>query len=144
LRNAPIPENLHGYLPFDICSICSFTNKQVIYYLTTGAIPLADQPRFLEAMEHRKNALQTTNWDGASDGEHRADDANTIDTEPDSSDSECPTPAPGCKGMKFAPSDITKLRYNCTIAQYENWLFDLKRAFRGDPAKFLLVPLWER
>jgi hypothetical protein len=31
---------------------------------------------------------------------------------------------------------ITKLRYNSTVAQYENWLFDLKRAFRGDPTKF--------
>jgi len=87
-------------------------------------------------MEHRKKALQTTNWDGASDGEHRNNDADTVDTEPDSSDSEYPVPALGRKGMKFTPSDITKLYYNSTVAQYENWLFDLKRAFRGDPAKF--------
>ena len=38
--------------------------------------------------------------------------------------------------MKFSPSDITKLCYNSTVAQYENWVFDLRRAFRGDPAKF--------
>jgi hypothetical protein len=34
-------------------------------------------------------------------------------------------------------TDITRLCYNSTVAQYENWVFDLKRAFRGDPAKFL-------
>ena len=86
-------------------------------------------------MEHRKKALQATNWDGASNGGYRNDEADTAEI-PESSDSECPTPAPGRKGMKFAFSDITKLRYNSTVAQYENWLFDLKRAFRGDPAKF--------
>jgi len=135
MRITPTPENPRGYPPFDMRSICGFTNNQVIFYLTTGAIPLEDQPQFQEAMEHRKKALQATNWDGASDGERRNDDADTTEI-PESSDSECPIPAPGRKGMKFAPSDITKLRYNSTVAQYENWLFDLKRAFRGDPAKF--------
>lgn len=136
LRITPTHENPHGYPPYDIRSICGFTNKQVIYYLTTGAVPLANQPAFHEALEQRKKALQVTNWDGTSDGENENDDADTVGTEPDTSDSECPTPAPGRKGMKFSPSDITKLHYNSTIAQYENWLFDLKRAFRGDPAKF--------
>lgn len=138
-RITQTPENPHGYPPFDMRSICGFTNNQVIYYLTSGAIPLADQPAFQKAMELRQKALRATNWDGASDGEHRNDgndDADTVDTEPDSSDSECPTPAPGRRGMKFSPSDITKLCYNSTVAQYENWVFDLKRAFRGDPAKF--------
>jgi hypothetical protein len=135
-RIIPTLENPRGYPPFDMRSICGFTNNQVIYYLTTGAIPLADQPDFQKAMEHRKKALQIANWDGTSDGERGNNDADTVDTEPDTSDSECPTPAPGRKGMKFTPSDITKLCYNSTVAQYENWLFDLKRAFRGDPAKF--------
>jgi hypothetical protein len=135
-RITPTPENPHGYPPFDIRSICGFTNNQIIYYLTTGAIPLADQPAFQKAMEHRKKVLQATNWDGTSEGEHRENDADTVDTEPDSSDSECPTPAPGCRDMKFTPSDITKLCYNSTVAQHENWVFNLKRAFRGDPAKF--------
>ena len=135
----PTTENPHGYPPFDMRSICGFTNNQVIYYLTTGAIPLTEQPAFQKAMELRKKALQATSWDGTSDGEHRNDrndDVDTVDTEPDSSDSDCPTPAPGRRGMKFSPSDITKLCYNSTVAQYENWVFDLRRAFRGDPAKF--------
>jgi hypothetical protein len=135
LRIMPTPENPRGYPPFDMRSTCGFTNNQVIHYLTTGAIPLTDQPAFQNAMELRKQALLATNWDGASDGERRNDGTDTVDTS-EFSDSDCPIPAPGRKGMKFAPSDITKLRYNSTVAQYENWLFDLKRAFRGDPAKF--------
>jgi hypothetical protein len=136
MRITPTPENPRGYPPFDMRSICGFTNNQVIFYLTTGAIPLEDQPQFQEAMEHRKKALQATNWDGASDGGHRNDDIDVAEPPDSSDDSECPTPEPGRKGIKFSPSDITKLRYNSTVAQYENWLFDLKRAFSGDPAKF--------
>src|SRR5580698_3457579 len=105
MRIIPTLENPRGYPPFDMRSICGFTNNQIIYYLTSGAIPLADQPAFQKAMEHRKKALQTTNWDGASDGERGKSNANTVDTEPDSSDSECPTPTLGRKGMKFMPSD---------------------------------------
>jgi hypothetical protein len=47
------PENPHGYLLFDMRSICGFTNNQVIYYLTSGAIPLIDQPAFQKTMELR-------------------------------------------------------------------------------------------
>ena len=56
-RVTPTTENPHGYPPFDMRSICGFTNNQVIYYLTTGAIPLADQTAFQKAMEIRQRAL---------------------------------------------------------------------------------------
>ena len=92
MRITPTPENPRGYPLFDMYSICGFTNNQVIFYLTTGAIPLEDQPQFQEAMEHRKKALQATNWDGASDGGRRNDEVDTAEI-PESSDSECPTPA---------------------------------------------------
>ena len=61
LRIMPTPENPCGYPPFDMRSICGFTNNQVIHYLTTSAIPLADQPAFQNAMELRKQALLATN-----------------------------------------------------------------------------------
>ena len=32
--------------------------------------------------------------------------------------------------------DLTQLRYKSNIAEYNNWLADLKRAFRGNPARF--------
>jgi hypothetical protein len=60
-----------------------------------------------------------------------------VDTEPDSDDSACPVPVLGHRGIKFTLSDITKLCYNSTVVQYENWVFDLKRVFKGDPTKFL-------
>jgi hypothetical protein len=119
-----------------MCSICGFTNNQVIYYLTTSVIPLEDRPQFQKAKEYRKNVLQIANWSSALDGECRNDNADTVDTELDSDNSACPVSVLGCRGIKFTPSDITKLCYNNTVAQYENWVFDLKKAFRGDSAKF--------
>ena len=55
---------------------------------------------------------------------------------PDEIDSDYPTPITGQKGLRFNSSDITKLRYDSNVAQYNNWLIDLKAAFDGDPAKF--------
>jgi hypothetical protein len=62
--------------------------------------------------------------DGASDGDC------------DSSDSDCPVLIPGDKGIDITLSDIPKLRHNCTLAQYNNWLVDVKSAFEGYPARF--------
>ena len=42
----------------------------------------------------------------------------------------------GYRGIKFNVSDITKLRYDSTVAQFNNWLADLKSTFDGDPSKF--------
>jgi hypothetical protein len=54
----------------------------------------------------------------------------------DGSDSDCPVLIPGDKGIDITPSDIPKLRHNCTLAQYNNWLVDTKSAFEGCPARF--------
>src|SRR5436189_256834 len=43
---------------------------------------------------------------------------------------------PNYKGIKISPSDIPKLRYNSTVAQYNNWLADLRTAFNRDLAKY--------
>src|SRR5204863_280874 len=63
-------------------------------------------------------------------------DTLTADNSDPSSDSDCPVPLPNFKGIKISPSDIPKLQYNSTVAQYHNWLVDLKTAFDGDLAKF--------
>src|SRR5438045_9288677 len=49
---------------------------------------------------------------------------------------DCPVLLPNSKGIKISPSDIPKLWYNSTVAQYHNWLVNLKTAFDGDLAKF--------
>ena len=51
-------------------------------------------------------------------------------------DSDCPQTVAHRKGLKFNVSDITRLRYNSNVAQFNNWLADLKSAFDGDSAKF--------
>jgi hypothetical protein len=132
----PTLENPCGYPPFNMYSICGFTNNQIIYYLITSAIPLEDQPQFQKVIEHRKKVLQIVNWSGVSDRRYRNNDANTVDTELDSNNSAYLVPVLSRRGIKFTPSNIIKLYYNSIVAQYENWVFDLKRAFRGDPAKF--------
>ena len=51
-------------------------------------------------------------------------------------DSDCPQTVAHRKGLKFNVSDITRLCYNSNVAQFNNWLADLRSAFDGDPAKF--------
>lgn len=50
------------------------------------------------------------------------------------SDSECIETTR--RGIKFSASDITRLKYDSTVAEFNNWLQDLKSAFDSDPAKF--------
>jgi len=138
----PMPENPQGYPPFDMRLVPNYTNNQIAYYYTTGAISAADQARFHQLMKQRKTSLDLIGWDGESDGGNDKEngrgnnDTSTLDDNDPSSDSDCPVPLPNFKGIKISPSDIPKLRYNSTVAQYNNWLVDLKTAFDGDPAKF--------
>ena len=48
---APTPENPHGYLPFDMCLVLNYTNNQITYYYTTGAISATDQSCFHQLMK---------------------------------------------------------------------------------------------
>src|SRR5438045_7120409 len=92
-------------------------------------------------MKQQKTSLNLIGWDGKSDdgnnrNSERNNDTLTADNSDPSSNSDCPVPLPNFKGIKISPSDIPKLQYNSTVAQYNNWLIDLKTAFDGDPAKF--------
>jgi hypothetical protein len=137
-RVASTPENPHGYPPFDMRLVPNYTNNQITFYYTTGVIPAAEQTRFQQLMKQRKTSMDLIGWDGASDDdERRTDDSDDSETpEHENSDSDCPAPLPGYKGIKVTPSDIPKLLYNSTVAQYNNWLADLKAGFDGDPARF--------
>ena len=140
-RVPPTPENPRGYPPFDMRLVPNYTNKQITHYYTTGAIPAADQTRFHQLMKQRKASLDLIGWDGESDGGNDRgnggnDDTPTASDSDSTPDSDCPIPLPNSKGIKISLSDIPKLRYNSTVAQYNNWLVDLKTAFDGDPAKF--------
>src|SRR5436190_19118143 len=92
-------------------------------------------------MKQQKTSLNLIGWDNESDDSNnrnseRNNDTLTADNSNSSSNLDCPVPLPNYKGLKISPSDIPKLQYNSTVAQYNNWLVDLKTAFNGDPAKF--------
>jgi hypothetical protein len=137
-RVEPTPENPRGYPPFDMRFVSNYTNSQITYYFITGAIPAADQSRFHKLMKERKTSLNLIGWNGESDADEDNDDAEHLDAlnHDSDSDSDCPASLPGYKGIKISPSDIPKLQYDSTVAQYTNWLADLKRAFKGDPVKY--------
>src|SRR5438477_1416482 len=137
----PTSENPCGYSPFDMHLVPNYTNNQITYYYTTGVIPAANQARFHQLMKQCKTSLDLIGWDGESDSgndgnDRRNNDTLTADNSDLSSDSDCPVPLPNSKGIKISPLDIPKLRYNSTVAQYHNWLVNLKTTFNGDLAKF--------
>ena len=144
----PTPDNPHGYPPFNLCHVPTYTNNQLHHYYVSGAMLDVDKVKFMRLMEDCKAALKLINWDG-----------NTQETTPTShgssmppllhpssgtlsfdynseTDSDCPKPLPGLKGIKLNPSDITQLHYDSNIAQFNNWLKDLKLVFDGDLAKY--------
>ena len=52
------------------------------------------------------------------------------------SDSNYPKAPLGYKGIKFNVANLTKLSYDSDLAKYNDWLIDLKVAFKRDPTKF--------
>ena len=52
------------------------------------------------------------------------------------SDSNCPKAPLGHKGIKFNIVNLTKLSYDSDLAKYNDWLIDLKAAFKRDSTKF--------
>lgn len=150
-RMAPTDDNPHGYPPFDLRLVPTYTNNQLHHYLVSGAMLSVDKAELKKQMEERKDMHEMVNWDGNTrentpTGSQPAlplplppasSSSRTLSFDYDSeADSECPTPPLGLKGIKFNPSDITQLRYDSNVAQFNNWLTDLKSAFDGDPAKY--------
>src|SRR5947207_8168013 len=54
------------------------------------------------------------------------------------SNSDCSASLPDYKNIKINVSDISKLAYNSTITQYNNWLADVKTDFDRDSARFFI------
>ena len=54
----------------------------------------------------------------------------------ENSNSDCSAFLPDYKSIKINVSDISKLMYNSTITQYNNWLADVKTDFDEDSARF--------
>ena len=146
-----VVENPHGYPPFDLHRVPTYTNNQLRYYQISGALLNVDKTRLKDQLQERKNALELVDWDGDTRentpnppsittsflSPHPPSDSHILSFNDDSeADSDCPQTVAHRKGLKFNVSDITRLRYNSNVAQFNNWLADLKSAFDGDPAKF--------
>jgi hypothetical protein len=103
----PTDENPRGYPPFDMSFVPNYSNKQLTYYYTTGAIAADEQPRFHQPMKQRKISLGLLGWDGESNsGNEGNDDIFTADDSGTSTDSDCPAPLLNFKGITIFPSSI--------------------------------------
>ena len=146
-----VVENPHGYPPFDLHRVPTYTNNQLRYYQISGALLNVDKTQLKGQLQERKNALELVDWDGNTRentpnppsittsflSPQPPSDSHILSFNDDSeADSDCPQTVAHRKGLKFNVSDITRLRYNSNVAQFNNWLADLKSAFDGDPAKF--------
>ena len=151
-RIPPTDENPHGYPPFELRHLPTYTNNQLRYYHTSGAMLDVDETEFRRLVQKRKDTLEMLDWDGNTRQNTPAETAGSVlsslaPTEPSSShqlsfdydgeaDSDCPTPPLGYKGIKLNPSDITQLRYDSNVGQFNSWIEDLKSAFDGDASKY--------
>ena len=85
-------------------------------------------------MKNHKNFLQLLEWDDASDDEALRE-ISIIFINKDN-DSDCAVSSADHKSIKINLLNISKLVYNSTVAQFNNWLVNLKTDFDEDPARF--------
>jgi hypothetical protein len=148
-RVTPARDNPRGYPPFDLSRVPTYSNNALYYYHISGALLNVDKTAFEKQLDERKASLELVDWDGNTPPSSPVNDRlvpppptptarpGTLSYQQDSEDdSDCPVPLPNFKGMKFDLSNLTELHYNSDIARYTNWLADLKRTFKGDPATF--------
>ena len=130
-------DNPHDYSSFDMSLMPSYTNSQLIYYFISNAISAAEQAQFQQLIKQHKTFLELLEWDDASDNNEsdilQEDFMIFVNV---NSDFDCSAFLSDYRGIKINSSDISKLMYNSTIAQYNNWLVNLKTDFDEDSARF--------
>jgi len=127
-------DNSHDYSSFDMCLVFNYMNNQLIYYFIISIISAADQAEFQWFMKKHKNFLQLLEWDDASDNEISEEISIIFINK--NSNSDCSVSLTDHKSIKINSLNIFKLAYNSMIAQFNNWLADLKTDFDEDSAKF--------
>jgi len=126
--------NLCDYFSFNMCFMSSYMNNQLIYYFITDTILTADQAEFQQYMKNCRNSLQLLEWDDASDDETFREVSIISANEKNNSD--CSVSLPDYRNIKINSLNIFKLTYNSIIAQYNNWLVNLKIDFDEDLIRF--------
>ncbi len=131
-------DNSCDYFSFNMSLMPSYTNNQLIYYFISDAISAAEQAWFQQLMKQCKILLELLEWNNTSDENNESDisqEDSTILTNVNS-DSDCSAFLSDHKSIKINLSDISKLVYNSTVTQYNNWLANLKIDFDKDSARF--------
>jgi hypothetical protein len=112
--------------------VLSYTNKALCYYQSSKALLNVDKAVFKQQLDECKAALELVDWDGNTQPNSLVNDHLVSLPVPTASscmllykqdsedDSDCPAPLPNYKGMKFDPSNLTKLYYNSDIAWHTN------------------------
>ncbi len=129
-------ENSCNYSSFNMHLISNYTNHQIIYYYISDTISAAEQAQFQQLMKQCKIFLDLLDWNDASDENEKLrenqEDSHTFKN----NNSDCSVLLLNYKKIKINLSDILKLAYNSIIAQYNNWLTDLKTDFDENSARF--------
>ena len=55
-------ENPHGYPPFDLHHVPTYTNNQLRYYQISGALLNVDKTQLKDQLQERKNTLELVDW----------------------------------------------------------------------------------
>jgi hypothetical protein len=148
------PGNPRGYPPFEITKVREYTNNQLKYYARTAAIPSAQLAAFKKAVKERNEINTLAGWSGDTTSEEELSDGPLEPAvrkqlrEPlrqqqvelsfnndDEPDSDYPEPIPGIKGIKV-DERITKLKAVSDLDNFEEWKYDLRCAFEGDPNRY--------
>ena len=127
--------NLCDYFSFNMCLVSNYTNNQLIYYYISDVISAAEQAHFQQLMKQHKTSLELIRWNDTSDNKSSISEE-SVTFVIENSDSDCSALLSDYKSIKINTSDISKLTYNSTIIQYNNWLADVKIDFDEDSARF--------
>ena len=140
--------NPRGYPPFDLRHVSTYSNRQLRYYHAYRVLLSVNQAKMQAKMNKRKANIEIVGQD--KDTRENTPNAITIAlsivplpltrtfslNKDSKSNSDCPKAPLGYKGIKFNVVNLTKLSYDSDLAKYNDWLIDLKVAFKGDPTKF--------
>ena len=87
-------------------------------------------------MKQHKTSLELLKWNNTSDEDNKFSEENSVTLQNKNSNSDCSVLMSDYRNIKINLSDILKLAYNSIIAQYNNWLADVKTDFDEDSARF--------
>jgi hypothetical protein len=121
------------YPPYNLQHVTSYTDEQILYYIRTNQI--SDPQAFLRAKQDRDEFLRQVGItvDGEPTQTTPASAEWTLDDDGEP-DILFPQPVPGEKGVKI--DRLTILHHDGGLVNYHNWLSDVTRAFKADPARF--------